>query len=472
MSSILHRKFNLQTFSQKRLSYISKGIIISLFLIIGVLLLSPQNAEAQHALPAYQAVADQPHNHAGHSSSMETNMNKAITVSEAVFYTVRILYYVSFMLTVGFMLWSIMLEKESTDTQRLLVNKWSHLALRTFLIAVLLFVFFHSNSLLKSGESRSFDLWIDLLTKTELGYTWLGLIALSLLGFIVLKLHGFVKMLWVLLLAVDESFNGHVSMLSSRIIAIILDAIHLIAAAALSGGLVLLLLFWLADRKESGRFAERYTRVTFLLLVIITVSGIGMSVILLPSRTYLIYTSWGIMLIVNALLTLLVGGVGLLLRARAKRHELPNGNMLKLNVALVCIILVIVGVITNSKPIPHMDPFSYHRMGNSLHFTLYITPNGPGPNQVKLRVWLPEQLGAPAEVNLELREDAHPLRTPIVVPLQSDFSRDELSFPGFTETGYIAAKVELSSRGAWTAALTIIDQSGAEMRQSIPFRND
>ncbi|NIK76138.1 copper transport protein [Paenibacillus castaneae] len=473
MRSFLHKKINPQFSLKERLTAILTGLMLLILLAVSSMLLIPQCALAQsHSTIEVNAAAVE--EHAGHKHSTAAHEDTGITVGQALFYAARVLYYVTFILAVGFMLWSVALSEGSNDIQRGFVHQWSLLALRAFLLAVLLFVFVNLSSLLKNDDGGSMNGWIRLLLESEYGYSLLGVTVLSLLGFVIHKCNNVFKWIWALLLAAAESFNGHIYSLPDHTLALLLDFIHITASAYLAGGLVLLLLFWYVDRKEAGRFAERYTRIAWLSLVVLAVSGIGMTILLLPSWLYLIYTSWGIMLLVKAVLVLLVAGVGTLLHRRAKKRELPSGMLVKLNGLLICFIVIIVSVFTYVKPSPAMKPFSYHKMSSFLHYTLSITPNGPGPNQIMLKVWLPEQLGAPETVKLQLRSESNPKLAGIDVPLQSAFFKDKekLSFPGFTETGYLAAKVELPLRGAWTASLIIIDHSGVEIRQSIAFRND
>ncbi|MNJ72122.1 hypothetical protein D3C77_687390 [compost metagenome] len=89
-----------------------------------------------------------------------------------------------------------------------------------------------------------------------------------------------------------------------------------------------------------------------------------------------------------------------------------------------------------------------------------------------VKVWLPEQLGAPASVQLRLRSDKYPDREAIEPALLSEPADKTLTFPGFNETDYYADRVELYTSGAWTAELVITDKAGGITEAVIPFRND
>ena len=206
--------------------------------------------------------------------------------------------------------------------------------------------------------------------------------------------------------------------------------------------------------------------------MMLAVSGALMTVLLLPSWRYLLYTSWGLMLLAKTVLVLFITCAGFLLRRRAKRRMLPSGKLLKLDGLMMGIVLIIASIFTYVSPVPDTEPLSYHKMGEKLHYTIAISPNGPGPNRVSVKVWLPEQLGAPSSVQLLLRSEVYPKRTAIEATLRSGSKENFLSFPGFIETDYLSDNVELWARGAWTAELIITDKSGAVTKELIPFRND
>ncbi|WP_419872016.1 copper resistance D family protein [Candidatus Pristimantibacillus sp. PTI5] len=468
----------IQTCMEKRTTTSRKNetaiyMLALVLLIAGLLWIMPAQAFAE-PLAGNDAVSFDPHEQVGHQHSTDgsADADEGITIQRTLFFTVRAIYYFAFMLAAGIMLWSIAIPGESNHIQRKLIDKWGIFSLRGLLLAVLLFVFVHISQLLKGYEDSSPNEWLRILTETATGQSWLALLVLSLLGFAILRMDDSIKIIWALLLAAAESFNGHVNALPNNTLAIVLDFVHIVCSALWAGGLLLLLLFWRSDRKEAGRFAERFTRAAWLTILLLTASGTLMTVLLLPSWRYLIYTGWGNMLLAKAVLVLLIACAGFLLRMRAKQQKLPSGKLLKWDGLMMAMVLVLVSIFTFVSPVPDTEPFYYHKMGESLHYTINITPNGPGPNRIALKIWLPEQLGAPASVRLLLRSPDHPKQKPIEVPLQSDNNEDYNAFPGFTETDYESSKVDLPTRGAWEADLIIKDKSDTESRMTISFRND
>ncbi|MDQ0111016.1 copper transport protein [Paenibacillus harenae] len=418
-------------------------------------------------VPAGQAAAasaDAAHHHA------ESGYTGGATTGQTMLYIVRAFYYIALMAAAGMMIWSAALPfAQGTDPQRMHA-KWSLLAVRTLLLVAIVYIFAHFNALMKSlGTSADA---IGVLTETNAGRSWIALLVLAVLGFALMKQNEIVKAIWALLLLGVESLGGHTLALDNPALAIIMNFLHLICSAIWAGGVMLLMLYWYADRKEAGRFAARFTTVAWMTIVLLAVTGILMTVSLLPSWLYLIYSAWGWLLIAKAFLVLAVVVVGAFLRLRAKRKEMPRGTLLKLDGALMLAVLLIVGVLTYISPAPSTEPLNYHKMGEELHYTLDISPNGPGPNDVSLKVWLPEELGEPEEISLAILPQDRPDKVPIVVSLQMKETNNDTSFPGFKLTEYMAGKVELPYPGAWQAELVITDSDGLITAEAINFRND
>lgn len=455
-----------------RYKYAAACLLAAGALAAACLLLLPADASAQPYAAAKEAAAFDPHEQVGHHQHQTGQSGGGATLAQALFYAVRAAYYILIMLVSGLMLWTAALPEDKNGSTRRLAEQWGLPAMRALLLVVLLSIFVHMESLLQGFEGNKGAEWLRLLTETTTGRSWLGTGLLALLGFAVLRLPDPLKTVWALLLLASESFNGHVNALPNNTLAILLDFIHLACAALWSGGITLLLLYWRADRKEAGRFAERFAGIAWITIVLLTVSGIVMTTLLLPSWLYLIYTGWGLLLLAKSALLLAAAGTGFFLHRLARSGKLPKGRLLKLDGIIMIAVLILAGFLTYVSPVPHTEPLSYHKMGTKLHYTLEIKPNGPGPNQVKLKVWLPEQLDSPVSVRLLLQPARDPERGAVEVPLHSDRADDGFVFPGFKETDYHADNVVLATRGEWTAELVITDKAGGVTTQMIPFRND
>ncbi|KQO14645.1 copper resistance D family protein [Paenibacillus sp. Leaf72] len=462
--------------------------ILSLYAVLALLLFSavllvglmPADAHAARILEPKQisgafptlAASFNPHEQVGHDQmeNMDHGHDSGLSVSTALFYTARIVYYTALLMAAGMMLWFSGI-RSGSDEQRKRMQQWSLPMMRALLLASLLYVFANARSLME-GYGGGGPEWLRLFTETNTGQAWLALLILSLLGFAVIKASDTFKLIWALLLLAIESWSGHVAALQSNMnLGIVLDFIHLACAAVWSGGLMILLGLWFVDRKEAGRFAERFTTAAWISMALLIITGAAITLLLLPSLSYLFYTSWGIWLIVKIALVALVIVTGALLRARVRRGELPDGLMLKVDAGLMLVITLIVGVFTYMSPLPDNTPVRFHKMGETRHFTVNITPNEPGTNQFEVKIWLPEQLGEPSEVKLVLHSRDRQQLAPLEVPLAIFEDKSYESFPGFVRTSYHAEQMDIPFPGKWTAELQVVDKSGEKVEESIDFEN-
>lgn len=145
--------------------------------------------------------------------------------------------------------------------------------------------------------------------------------------------------------------------------------------------------------------------------------------------------------------------------------------MLKVDAGLMLAITLIVGVFTYMSPIPDNTPVRFHKMGETRHFTVNITPNEPGANQFEVKIWLPEQLGEPTDVKLVLHSRDKQQLAPLEVPLAIFEDTSYESFPGFVRTSYHAEQMDIPFPGKWTAELQVVDKSGGKLNESIDFKN-
>lgn len=439
--------------------------VLALFLLLGIasLFVCLGAAEAGGLDAVYAA-----HEHASTGTGQESMKD---SIKNVLLIAVKIAYYAVLLLTAGAMLLQGLIpEAEQGEGQRALLRKWSGSFIKGLFVAVLLYVFIHSNHMVSELKGGGHE-WLRLFADTTSGQTWLALILLTALGFAVIRLNDRAKAIWAVMLLAAEGFGGHVAAVDQSAAAIIFDFIHLACAAVWAGGVMLLLLFWRADRKEAGRFAERFAGIAWMTIATLAASGIVMTCFLIPTPLYLIYTDWGKLLLAKTAFVLLVIALGASLRARAKRKELPRGLMLKLDGLLMAAIVVIAGIFTSISPMPDGESFNQHQMGDELHYTLGLSPNAPGPNEVTLSIWLPEDKGEPQEVSLTIVSADKPGKEPLAVPLAPAVREEGFAFPGYLAYQYGAEGVKLPHPGEWTAKLEIIEADGTKLAREIAFSN-
>ncbi|MFD0588469.1 copper resistance D family protein [Paenibacillus sp. GCM10027627] len=411
-----------------------------------------------------------------HEHDSEKSLQESASIGEilmeALMYTSRIGYYFTLLLAAGAMLLSLSIPKnESGAGQRILIRGWSGPITKSFFMAALVFIFLASNEIVRElgGGAEQFG---RLFLETSSGRIWLALLGLAIAGLAMPKLPEVVQAAWAMLLLAAESFNGHAAAAERAETAILFDFIHLSGAAIWAGGVMLLLLFWRTDRKEAGRFAERFAAIAWIAIAALTASGLVLTFTLLPSWLYLIYTDWGRWLIVKTAAAALVVVLGTALRRRAIQREMPRGKLLKWDGVLMAVIVLIASIFTWISPAPESNPVSLHQMGDKLHYTLKLAPNAPGPNDVSLTVWLPLASGEPERVSLTMVPLHSAKGGTINVSFQNmEEAASGIAFPGFAEYRYAVEGMTFPRRGEWKAVLTVVDGKGAEIKREELFSN-
>jgi len=330
-------------------------------------------------------------------------------------------------------------------------------------------VFIHFRELMVGQPSED---WLRLFGRTEIGNTWMGLVVLALLGFMVLKANRLFRGLWAAALLGLESWSGHAAAYDPVIYSVGLNYIHTVAAAIWAGGLAFLLVLWFEERKDAGRFAVVFSRAAWISIALMALTGVLTALLFIPSPQYLFYTSWGTLLLIKTGLVLLVIIVGALLRLRVRGGHLPDSMLLKADVTLMALIIAVVGIFTYISPLPANEPVSHHQMGEKLHVTLRVSPNVPGgDNRFLVKVWLPDELGKPKSVTLLLKSEDRPELGPIEIPIKAYEDEEVDAFTGFTKATYQTEGPYIPFAGNWQAQIRVMDVKDNELVYERSFRN-
>jgi copper transport protein len=410
----------------------------------------PKGAAAPSGLPG----------HTGHTLSGNAGVN------DLLLYASRIANYLGMLLLTGWLAWSALLRREGAeggDRQKL----WGLGLQRAYLITLLFLIVFHYKDLLGEGGLSDVP---GLFTGTTIGLSWLVSLLLSLIGFVALQRFIWLDWLWIAVLLAAKAMNGHAMAYPPMSISLTADWIHLIAASLWSGGLLFILVHW-KDREFLRRFIPRFSRTALWALLVLMVTGSLQAARYLPKLSYLFLTQWGTLLLIKTGLVLLVLAVGFVIRLlMRKRNGEGSGIWIKVDFSLMVLIVGIVGLLTYIPPVPANVPLDWHEMGTKAHITLRISPNAPGPNNITLKVWLPENPAGPKDVELRLIDNDDPSLAPITVPIKPYQDNDiETSF-GFTRYSYQVSGPYLPFAGDWTAEVRVLDANADETVYTREFR--
>ncbi|AFC33088.1 YcnJ [Paenibacillus mucilaginosus 3016] len=372
----------------------------------------------------------------------------------------RILYYAALLVFTGWLLWYRRFGGTAPDETRTrlrrLAEKWQQL----YLIAYILFMWAHLPDLL--GDSGAAGL-VTLFTKTAAGYAWIGGLLLALLSFVMLYRSTALDLVWAALAWLAKGMLGHAAAFEPKTQTLLLDWLHLAAAAVWAGGLVMLLLLWKTEREQAKRLLPVFSTAALLSLLVLTVSGVLTTFIFLPDIRYILETSWGRLLLVKSALVAAVMVTGALIRFSYRRlRDRTAGRLLALDAILMTATIGVVGVFTYLTPLPANEPLHWHVMGEKIHMTAQISPKVPGVNDFTVKVWLPEKLGKPKDVILKLHSLDGPEIAPIVVPVEPF---DDASFEDSYDMkrhSYRVRGAYLPYAGRWRVEVRVMDSEDTE----------
>ncbi|WP_123041691.1 copper resistance CopC/CopD family protein [Cohnella candidum] len=401
-----------------------------------------------------------PHAQVGHNHGGSTTTDR-----EFLIYATRIAYYAGLLGTAGLAMWSLL--RGVSPLVGGLREKALSFAGKFTLLSTIAYI---AISLMDLAQDEPMSEWLRILKVTTIGRLYDAELLLALAAPLLVSLGSAARLIWAAAFIGIEAWSGHASAVSPKAYMIALDFVHLEAASLWAGGLVLLLVIWLKDRPEAGRFALVFSRVALLLFLALWITGVLSVLDFLPSLTYLKYTLWGKWLLAKGALSLLVAVTAFLIRLRLRKGDLPHGFMLKADVGLLAAIVFVVGILTYQTPLPPNEPLSYHQMGTDMHLTLRITPNAPGDNRFIVKIWLPEQDGAPKNVSLKMLPLDRPDVGAIEVPIKA-YQDDEIdAFDGYGKYTYQAEGPYLPFAAKWKAQVLVTDAKGNEIERETTFR--
>ena len=364
---------------------------------------------------------------------------------------VRILYYIALLLTSGWIVWGTISKIEKVEIRTSYRQKAIYLQI-TLLITTIGMGFLQFTELLDSWTLG--EIW-SILTGTTIGISWFLSMLLSASGFAILLRFKWLDRLWVLMILAVKSVNGHAMAFEPPIRTVSIDIIHLLAAALWAGGLLYILVYWKKQQDHVRQFLLIFSKVALVSIIVLIATGIASTLIFLPKIHYLIYTQWGIMLLIKVALVLFVIVIGSILRySMKKKNEDFIGKLLKIDFSMMITILVIVGVFTHLSPFPQNEPLEWREQENNIEFTTMISPKVPGNNHFMI-VANSHKEGVNIkriELFLQYKDNLD------VAPIQVPFSEIEQS----KNVQYMIDGQYLPFAGNWAAEIRILDSEDNE----------
>lgn len=393
----------------------------------------------------------------------------------------KALYLITLLLFAGLALWSLrrgfavsgttseVRDAAEADNGQPRLQLWLLTVLRLFVLALIASIGVQLSQLMDGWSPAE---WRSLLD-TSLGRLWAIHLVGALVGLIVLGVKGreetgmaawqrYVLAVLAVLLLGTKATSGHAAATEPVWVSIAFDFVHLLMAAVWSGGLLIVLLLWRKSREQLRAFLPVFSRFAWISIVVLAISGFLLTLLMLPGPAYLLYSSWGIALLVKVGAVLLIIPVAGMIRRQMKRRGVPAGKLVATDFSLALVIVVLAAVLSGLNPVPTNKPLHWHVMGADIHMTAQIAPNEPGMNRFAVKVWLPEEDGEPEQVALQLipllgEEDPAPIDIPLVP--SEDLGEMDF-FPDFERYDYAGEGVYLAFPGKWQVRVMVTAPGG------------
>ncbi|WP_164716314.1 copper resistance CopC/CopD family protein [Paenibacillus whitsoniae] len=374
-----------------------------------------------------------------------------LSLLQAAMYGARFLFYVSFLTVIGWMFWRLITPPAPSDVLIRMQKRWDFYLQLLFAAAFLLLMAAQLPELLISPDLQSFR---ELLTGTRIGHSWLFTLGLIAVGFFV---NGRSKVLtwgWVLLLPAAKVLNGHAMSFEPVTQLAQLNYLHLLFASIWTGGIVFVLLHWRKHQETVQHFLPRFSSLALLSIVVLTLSGVCFALGILPKWTYVLYTQWGKLLLVKSVLVIVVCAIGGILRYRMKKKAAQAlWTFIKIDAALILLIVLIVGIFTYLNPLPMNSPLVWQEKSEKGDFRMQVSPHSPGVNTITITAHGPVDAPVPKDVRLFIQNVDDSSVAPIEVPLErasSDPSQFSVKGPF------------LPFAGKWNFELRVMDRNDDE----------
>jgi putative copper resistance protein D len=190
---------------------------------------------------------------------------------------------------------------------------------------------------------------------------------------------------WTLLLAAivvlsaSLMTNHAASRMEGRALLVALTATHEAATGLWIGGLPFLVLALFRDRDSSARWyiTERFSRVALASVILIVISGLGMSLVYIASWQAILGTAYGVMVLAKAVMLgvlVLLGGINfLMLRNMSRDQVMPRlRRLIEAEVGIGITVILTAASLTSQPPAVDQpnDIVSFHQIVQRFRPTL------------------------------------------------------------------------------------------------------
>lgn len=259
---------------------------------------------------------------------------------------VRVLYYLGFLLVIGWVIWWKIIQLYSAKVRSHFV-KWG-LVFQIIHLLGLILITLQDTGIILNGE---FSFYSTAIFHLPIGPFWLISLLIALLGFFLLFKNQWFDLCWVLTLIVCKSLNGHPLNYEPVFYLTLFNSFHLIAATIWVAGLTFIVLFWHKFRNVVINFIPIFSEYAFICMVMMAISGSILAYQYVP-RIDFFFQPWGLVLLVKLMFVSIITWIAYKIRFFMKNEHMKKiGFWLHVEFLFMVIIICLVAILTNINPI-------------------------------------------------------------------------------------------------------------------------
>lgn len=280
--------------------------------------------------------------------SKEETIQKSskINASEMFIYVLRAIYYIGLLVLIGWVIgWRIIQTYPDELKKKYLF--WGVILQMLHLVGLISIILVQLNIFTTNGLSFA----VEFSFEASLVFGWFVSLLLALAGFVFLFRKFWFDYLWIAVIVVFKSLNGHSMEFEPSYLLVITNRIHLLAASIWAAGLMFIIIFWRKHKLYIKTFLPMFSKYALYSFIILTVTGTFTTIMFLPSVDYLL-TKWGIVLLIKVLLIFLVILIAFRIRKKNKNGNIADlEGWLKFDFYLMIVIVVVVSILTYLNPL-------------------------------------------------------------------------------------------------------------------------
>ncbi|GGH86112.1 copper transport protein [Pullulanibacillus pueri] len=277
-------------------------------------------------------------------------------------------------------------------------------------------------------------------------------VILAILGLFLLQRNRWLDSLWFIAFLFIESYSGHAVTFSPAPLTVVLDALHLIAAAFWVGGLIYIVSHIRVNKKSLEGFLPFFSKGAFISIIVLILTGIVSTLLFLPHISAIIESSWGKLLMLKVIIVLLVVIIASIVRKRINMSHFSSfSKWFAVDLIMMLSIVFIVGFLTHMSPFPSNEPLDWQATKHHFSVDLTLAPKNPGvENTFELTVTDPHQ--EIQEVHLVVKDVQN--GTPLEIPLKTASHTKQATNP----LAYQASGPYLPHSGKYEIEVQILNQ--------------